>query len=324
MTLASAATVRGDDRPAGALGRARREARLHGPAELRRPALHRGPRRPRRRRRRDRRRRDRRPRLRPPRHALRPARDPRRGRPAGPPPRRRDRRVRGAARRRLRRRPGACRPTPSRRTRRSSAPSARSSTPARSRSILGGDHSIAEPDIRAVAARHGPVGLVHFDAHADTATHRLRRRRARTARRCAGSSRTASSTRSATCRSACAATGRASSEFAWQREQGITSLFMHDVVALGIEEVGRPRDRRSSAAGPVFLSIDIDVLDPSVAPGTGTPEPGGMGAADLLWAVRALAQRARRRRRRARRGDPDASARPTSRRCSPTASCARC
>ena len=78
-------------------------------------------------------------------------------------------------------------------------------------------------------------------------------------------------------------------EFAWQREQGITTLFMHDVVALGIEEVvGRTTGVVGS--GPVFLSIDIDVLDPSVAPGTGTPEPGGMGVADALWAARALAQ----------------------------------
>jgi arginase family enzyme len=78
-------------------------------------------------------------------------------------------------------------------------------------------------------------------------------------------------------------------EFAWQREQGITSLFMHDVAALGIGEiVGRAAAVVGS--GPAFLSVDIDVLDPSVAPGTGTPEPGGMSAADLLWAVRSLAR----------------------------------
>ena len=64
---------------------------------------------------------------------------------------------------------------------------------------------------------------------------------------------------------------------------------MHDVAALGIEEVvGRATG--IVGRGPAFLSIDIDVLDPSVAPGTGTPEPGGMGAAELLWAVRALAR----------------------------------
>jgi agmatinase len=41
----------------------------------------------------------------------------------------------------------------------------------------------------------------------------------------------------------------------------------------------------------VFLTVDVDVLDPAFAPGTGTPEPGGMSSADLLWAVRAVAER---------------------------------
>ena len=45
--------------------------------------------------------------------------------------------------------------------------------------------------------------------------------------------------------------------------------------------------------GPVFLSVDVDVLDPAFAPGTGTPEPGGMTTADLLWACRAIASRTR-------------------------------
>jgi agmatinase len=43
--------------------------------------------------------------------------------------------------------------------------------------------------------------------------------------------------------------------------------------------------------GPVFLSVDVDVLDPAYAPGTGTPEPGGMTAVDLLWACREIAAR---------------------------------
>jgi agmatinase len=63
---------------------------------------------------------------------------------------------------------------------------------------------------------------------------------------------------------------------------------MEELRTLAIDEVvGRTVGVVGS--GPVFLSIDIDVLDPSVAPGTGTPEPGGMSAADLMWAVRALA-----------------------------------
>jgi agmatinase len=65
-------------------------------------------------------------------------------------------------------------------------------------------------------------------------------------------------------------------------------MFMHDVARLSIEEVVA-RAIGTVGSGPVFLSIDIDVLDPSVAPGTGTPEPGGMSAADLMWAARTLA-----------------------------------
>jgi agmatinase len=44
-------------------------------------------------------------------------------------------------------------------------------------------------------------------------------------------------------------------------------------------------------SGPVYLSVDVDVLDPAFAPGTGTPEPGGMESADLLWACRTVAER---------------------------------
>jgi agmatinase len=153
--------------------------------------------------------------------------------------------------------------------------------------ILGGDHSIAEPDIRAVAAKHGPVGLVHFDAHTDTGTavfgvershgtpmYRLVEQGAVDAARYV--------------QIGLRGYWPGEREFTWQRERGITSMFMHDVAALSIEEVVA-RAIATVGSGPVFLSIDIDVLDPSVAPGTGTPEPGGMSAADLMWAARTLA-----------------------------------
>ena len=63
------------------------------------------------------------------------------------------------------------------------------------------------------------------------------------------------------------------------REQGIRAI-----VARALEIVG---------GGPVFVSVDVDVLDPAYAPGTGTPEPGGMTSADLLEACRTVAQHAR-------------------------------
>jgi len=77
-------------------------------------------------------------------------------------------------------------------------------------------------------------------------------------------------------------------EFAWQAGRGITSFFMYHVRDLGIEEVVR-RAVDAVGDGPVFLTVDIDVLDPAFAPGTGTPEPGGMTTAELLWAVREVA-----------------------------------
>ena len=77
-------------------------------------------------------------------------------------------------------------------------------------------------------------------------------------------------------------------EFAWQRENGITSFFMHDVRELGIRDVVE-RTVAAVGDGPVFLTVDVDVLDPAFAPGTGTPEPGGMTSGDLLWACRQLA-----------------------------------
>ena len=70
----------------------------------------------------------------------------------------------------------------------------------------------------------------------------------------------------------------------------ITSLFMHDVRELGFGEVVE-RAAAKIGAGPVFMTVDVDVLDPAFAPGTGTPEPGGMTSVDLLWACRRLAER---------------------------------
>ena len=153
--------------------------------------------------------------------------------------------------------------------------------------ILGGDHSIAEPDIRAVAAKHGAVGLIHFDAHADTATEVF------------GVARSHGTAMYRLVEQGAVDPARyvqiglrgywpGEREFTWQRERGITTLFMDDIRTLSIEEVV-VRTVGILGRGPVFLSIDIDVLDPSVAPGTGTPEPGGLGAAELMWAVRTLA-----------------------------------
>jgi agmatinase len=155
--------------------------------------------------------------------------------------------------------------------------------------VLGGDQGIAEPDIRACAKRHGPVGLVHFDTHTDAATEVF-----------------GVEVSHGTALYRLVEAGHVDpdryvqvglrgywpgeAEFAWQEQRGITSFFMHDVRELGIQEiVGRAVG--VVGEGPAYLSVDVDVLDPAFAPGTGTPEPGGMTSGDLLWACREVATR---------------------------------
>lgn len=156
--------------------------------------------------------------------------------------------------------------------------------------VLGGDHSIAEPDISACADAHGPVGLIHFDAHTDTGREVFG----------AGLSHGTAMYR-------LVESGQVDptryvqiglrgywpgpKEFEWQREKGITWRTMDEVRRQGITEVVKAAIERlgGERAGPVYLSVDVDVLDPAYAPGTGTPEPGGMTSADLLWACREVA-----------------------------------
>jgi agmatinase len=153
--------------------------------------------------------------------------------------------------------------------------------------VLGGDHSIAEPDVGACAKRHGPVGLVHFDTHTDTGTEVFG---------------VAVSHGTPMYRLVCEGHvdpkryvqiglrgyWPGEREFTWQREQGITAFFMHDVRDRGIDAVVADAVR-VVGDGPVFLTVDVDVLDPAFAPGTGTPEPGGMTSIELLKAVREVA-----------------------------------
>jgi arginase family enzyme len=153
--------------------------------------------------------------------------------------------------------------------------------------VLGGDHSIAEPDIRACAKKHGPVGLVHFDTHTDTGTqvfgvevshgtpmYRLVEEGSVDPRRYV--------------QIGLRGYWPGPAEFRWQEGKGITSFFAHDVRDEGIQEVVR-QTFEIVGSGPCFLSIDIDVLDPGFAPGTGTPEPGGLTSTELLWAARTVA-----------------------------------
>jgi agmatinase len=150
--------------------------------------------------------------------------------------------------------------------------------------VLGGDHSIAEPDVRACAEAFGPLGLLHFDTHTDTGQHVY------------GATLSHGSPMYRLVESGFVDPRRYAQvglrgywpgpeEFAWQERHGITAIFMHEVRETGIA-AALDRALRVVGAGPAFLSVDVDVLDPAYAPGTGTPEPGGMTPADLLWACR--------------------------------------
>jgi agmatinase len=155
--------------------------------------------------------------------------------------------------------------------------------------VLGGDHAITEPSVRACAAVHGPVGMVHFDTHTDTGAEvfgveishgtfirRLVDQGAIDAARYV--------------QIGLRGYWPGEAEFGWQAERGITSLFAHDVRDLGIREVVRRAIAAVGAGGPVYLTVDVDVLDPAfLGGGTGTPEPGGMTPTELLLAVRTVA-----------------------------------
>jgi agmatinase len=155
--------------------------------------------------------------------------------------------------------------------------------------VLGGDHGIAEPDIRAGARRHGPLGLVHFDTHTDTG------------REVFGVEVSHGTPMYRLVEAGDVDPARyaqvglrgywpGEEEFGWQRRHGILSVFMHEVQREGID-VAVERAAAKAGDGPTWLSVDIDVLDPAFAPGTGTPEPGGMTSAELLRACRLLAER---------------------------------
>ncbi len=156
--------------------------------------------------------------------------------------------------------------------------------------VLGGDHSISEPAIRAAARRHGPLGLIHFDAHTDTgdvvfgatASHGTPMRHLVEDGHVDGARYVQIGLRGY---------WPGPEVFAWQDERGITAIFMHEVATGGVD-AAVARALAAVADGPTYLSVDIDVLDPAfVGPGgTGTPEPGGMVTADLLGAVRRVAQ----------------------------------
>jgi agmatinase len=152
---------------------------------------------------------------------------------------------------------------------------------------LGGDHTIALPLLRAAAARHGPVALIHFDAHLDTwdtyfgaaYTHGTPFRRAFEE----GLLRTDALTHVGIRGSL-----YSREDLSEDARMGFAIIGSWDVAELGVAGVVAGVRARIGDA-PLYVSIDIDVLDPAHAPGTGTPEAGGLTSRELLGILRGLA-----------------------------------
>jgi agmatinase len=157
--------------------------------------------------------------------------------------------------------------------------------------ILGGDHTIAWPDVTGVARQvgWGRVSVIHFDAHADT-----------------GDTQFGSLIGHGTPMRRLIESGAARGDrflqiglrgywpepptLAWMADQGMRSFEMTEVVARGLDAcLAEAMEIAMDDCDAVFMSVDVDVVDPGAAPGTGTPEPGGLTARQLLDSVRRIA-----------------------------------
>ncbi len=149
---------------------------------------------------------------------------------------------------------------------------------------MGGDHTIVLPILRAMARKHGPVGLVHVDAHADVnnsmfgepIAHGTPFRRAVEEGLLDGKRVAQIGLRG---------TGYEAEDFDWPKAQGFRVVQAEECWYKSLEPL-MAEVRKQLGKGPVYLSFDIDGLDPSSAPGTGTPEPGGLTTIQGLEIIR--------------------------------------
>ena len=156
--------------------------------------------------------------------------------------------------------------------------------------VLGGDHTITWPDATGVARAHGwgKIAVIHFDAHADTGDitfgsligHGQPMRRLIESGAIRGDRFLQIGLRGY---------WPEPETLGWMAEQGMRSYEMTEIVTRGLAEcLTEAFEIALSECDGIFLSVDIDVCDPGHAPGTGTPEPGGLSARELLDAVRRI------------------------------------
>jgi agmatinase len=150
---------------------------------------------------------------------------------------------------------------------------------------VGGDHSISLPILRAIAGRYKPVGMVHFDAHSDTADedlgvpygHGTPFKRAVEEGLLDPTHTIQIGLRGST---------EGPDEFDYALAQGIEIITLDEVMENGLKWVASRFERLRG--NPIYVSLDMDVLDPAFAPATG-PNPGGLAARELIYFVRKLA-----------------------------------
>jgi agmatinase len=158
--------------------------------------------------------------------------------------------------------------------------------------ILGGDHTITWPDVTGISRHHGAgrISVVHFDAHADTGEiefgslygHGQPMRRLIESGAVRGDRFLQIGLRGY---------WPGPDTLDWMADQGMNSFHMSEIVERGLDAVlDRAFEIAVDDCDGVFLSVDIDVCDPGHAPGTGTPEPGGLSARQLLDAVSRIGQ----------------------------------
>ncbi|MBC9943750.1 agmatinase [Leucobacter sp. cx-328] len=153
--------------------------------------------------------------------------------------------------------------------------------------ILGGDHTVAYPSIKTLFDKHGPISVLHFDAHIDTfgtyfgaSTHH-------------GTPFRRAAEEGLLDPEGCMHIGIRGSlydhhDLSDDRALGFQTVHASEFLTTGLHGIA---DQMRARLGdrPVYVSVDIDVLDPAFAPGTGTPEPGGLSSRELLFLIRSLA-----------------------------------
>ena len=149
---------------------------------------------------------------------------------------------------------------------------------------LGGDHTLTYPILRAMAKKHGPVGLIHIDAHADINDHMFGEPIAHgTPFRRAVEAGVLDAPRCV--QIGLRGSGYAADDFDWPRQQGFRVVQAEECWHRSLTPL-MAEVRAQLGDGPVYLSYDIDSLDPAFAPGTGTPEIGGLTTVQALEIIR--------------------------------------